>query len=362
MKNPSEQNGQMRTIKPIRYLDLFAGIGGFRAGLERVGGFECIGHCETDKFANRSYQAIHNIKESEVFYDDVKNINPKQLPNFDLLTAGFPCQAFSMAGKRQGFKDPRGTLFFDIARIAREKKPAYLLLENVPGLLSHDRGRTFAAILGTLCKLGYGVEWQIHNSKDYGVPQNRRRVYLVCYLDKRCRGKIFPFRKQDEQTHLYTAERTDTGRTDTKQTNIDPRTAPSGLNDGGRGLKIRSSCQAGYVTAIPGDSINLGYIGSTARRTRVGKQIASTLTTSPLVGVVTDDLRIRKLTPREYLRLQGFDEVQINRLLAVTSDHQAYRQAGNAVTVNVVAAIGKRLLAVHNSLNETERTGAAIGA
>jgi DNA (cytosine-5)-methyltransferase 1 len=351
MKNINEQNKQIQAAKPIRYFDLFSGIGGFRAGLERVGGFECIGHCETDKFANKSYQAIHNIKESEVFYEDVKTINPKQLPSFDLLTAGFPCQAFSMAGRRQGFKDPRGTLFFDIARIVREKKPAYLLLENVPGLLSHDRGRTFAVILDTLCRLGYGVEWQIYNSKDHGVPQNRRRVYIVCYLDKRCRGKIFPFRTPDEQTHLRIAARKEAIRAET---------AAGGIGDAT--LKIRSTGKTGYIIAVPGDSVNLAYIGSTARRARVGKQITNTLTTSPHMGVVTDDLRIRKLTPRECLRLQGFDETQIDRLLIVTSDHQAYKQAGNAVTVNVVADVGKRLLVVHNALEKTKRDRLAIGA
>jgi DNA (cytosine-5)-methyltransferase 1 len=200
----TKQTKQTQLTMPIRYFDLFAGIGGFRAGLERAGGFECVGHCEIDKFAHKSYQAIHNIKENEIYHENIKTINPQELPDLDLLTAGFPCQAFSMAGRRQGFKDPRGTLFFEIARIARAKQPSYLLLENVPGLLSHDRGRTFAAILDTLCKLGYGVEWQIHNSKDYGTAQNRRRVYIVGYLDQRCRGQVFPFRKSAVQTPLHT--------------------------------------------------------------------------------------------------------------------------------------------------------------
>lgn len=167
----------------IRFFDMFAGIGGFRAGLERAGGYTCIGHCEIDKHADKAYRSVHNIKESEVFYEDATKIDPDTMPEFDLLCAGFPCQSFSIAGKRKGFLDPRGTMFFEIARVARARRPSYLLLENVPGLLSHDGGRTFAAILDTLCGLGYSVEWQVLNSKDFGVPQSRRRVYIVGYLD-----------------------------------------------------------------------------------------------------------------------------------------------------------------------------------
>ena len=178
--------------KTIRYIDLFSGIGGFREGLTRAGGFTCIGHCEIDEKANRSYEALFDTK-GEWFCEDIKKADPNEIPDFDLLCGGFPCQPFSTAGNRGGFADPRGTLFFEIARLTEAKRPAYLLLENVPGLLSHDGGRTFAAILHTLDRLGYGLEWQVLNSKDFGVPQSRRRVYLVGYLDERCRGKIFPF-------------------------------------------------------------------------------------------------------------------------------------------------------------------------
>lgn len=141
----------------IRFFDMFAGIGGFRSGLEAVGGFECIGHCEIDKYANQAYNAIYEPK-GELFFEDARKINPKDLPDIDLVCAGFPCQSFSIAGLRKGFKDDaRGTLFFEIARIAAVKRPSFLLLENVPGLLSHDKGRTFATILNTLDELGYDV-------------------------------------------------------------------------------------------------------------------------------------------------------------------------------------------------------------
>ena len=178
--------------KTIRYIDLFSGIGGFREGLSCAGGFACVGHCEIDKYADRSYRALFDTK-GEWFCEDIRKADPSDLPDFDLLCGGFPCQSFSIAGHRGGFSDPRGTLFFEIARLTAAKRPAYLLLENVPGLLNHDGGRTFAAILHTLDGLGYFVEWQVLNSKDFGVPQSRKRVYLIGYLDERCRGKVFPF-------------------------------------------------------------------------------------------------------------------------------------------------------------------------
>ena len=171
---------------------MFAGVGGFRAGLTRVGGFQCVGHYEIDKYAEASYRAIHDIREEERYYPDARAIDPDDLPQFDLLCGGFPCQAFSNAGRRKGFADARGTLFFEIARLAEAKRPRYLLLENVPGLLSHDHGKTFAAILSALDDLGYHVEWTVLNSKHFGVPQSRKRVFLICYLDPRCAGKILP--------------------------------------------------------------------------------------------------------------------------------------------------------------------------
>ena len=140
---------------------MFAGLGGFRAGLDRAGGFQCIGHCEIDKYADASYRAIHHPGKEELYYPDARKIDPNDLPDFDLLCGGFPCQAFSQAGRRRGFEDARGTLFFEVARLAQAKRPSYLLLENVPGLLSHDKGRTFSVILTTLLQLGYSVEWMV---------------------------------------------------------------------------------------------------------------------------------------------------------------------------------------------------------
>ena len=153
------QTSPSGVVPLIKFVDMFSGIGGFREGLTRAGGFECVGHCEIDKYANRSYNALFDTK-GEWFIEDARKADPSAMPDFQLLCGGFPCQTFSIAGSRKGFGDPRGTLFFELARLAEARKPSYLLFENVPGLLSHDGGRTFATILNTLDRLGYGVEWQ----------------------------------------------------------------------------------------------------------------------------------------------------------------------------------------------------------
>lgn len=435
----------MTIHKDIRFFDIFSGIGGFRAGLERAGGFTCIGHCEIDKHAEKAYRAAHNIKENEVFYEDARKINPETMPEFDLLCGGFPCQAFSVAGRRKGFDDSRGTLFFEIARLARERRPPYLLLENVPGLLSHDQGRTFAAILDTLCDLGYSVEFQVLNSKDFGVPQSRCRVYIVGYFNPGCAGKILPFRGANPETLKCLIDRRQDSRvydpsgvgktllaksggiggktglyavgynrntgitgkirfaytltasgyrglnrrhtqnavleTDVEENaqKIIPRAVlnpeRAKVRQNGRRIKtenepmftltsqdrhgvlmIKEATKSGCKAAHPGDSVDLSFAEQNTRRGRVGKNIAHTLDTGSSQGVVTPNLRIRRLTPRECFRLQGFSELQIDKFLSVDSDTQAYKQAGNAVTVNVVHALGLRLKAAHKA------TMAATGA
>ena len=156
----------------MNFLDIFAGIGGFRLGMERAG-HKCVGFCEIDKFARSSYKAMHNT-ENEIEYHDIKEVTNEEFRKLrgkvDVICGGFPCQAFSIAGKQLGFEDTRGTLFYEIARATQEIKPRYLLLENVRNLLSHDKGQTFTRILKILDELGYDVEWQVLNSKNFGVP------------------------------------------------------------------------------------------------------------------------------------------------------------------------------------------------
>ncbi len=174
----------------MKFFDLFAGIGGFRVAMEKAG-HTCVGTCEWDKYARQTYEKnFGHIPE----YEDATKINTSELPDFDCLCAGFPCQAFSTAGKRLGFSESRGTVFFEIARIAKEKQPRLLFLENVKGLLSHEGGRTFGIILNTLDELGYDVEWQLLNGKNF-LPQNRERVIIIGHLRGFSSRKIFPLRE-----------------------------------------------------------------------------------------------------------------------------------------------------------------------
>ena len=193
----------------IKYFSLFSGIGGFEYGIQQSKYKDkliCVGYSEIDKYADSIYRKrfpnkVEKGTETHKPYGDVREINTADLPNFELLVGGFPCQAFSHAGKRRGFDDTRGTLFFEIARILKDKRPRYFLLENVKGLLSHNKGETFKTILEILSSLGYDVKWEIFNSKNYGVPQNRERIYIKGYLRGKCGGEILHFRDKDEKSN-----------------------------------------------------------------------------------------------------------------------------------------------------------------
>ena len=278
----------------IKYFDMFAGIGGFRSGLTKAGGFTCIGYCENDKYAKKAYEAIYDT-EGENFYEDARTIQPENLPDFDLLCGGFPCQAFSIAGKRGGFRDSRGTLFFEIARIARVKRPAFLCLENVPGLLSHDKGRTFQTILTALSELGYDVAWQVLNSKDFGVPQARKRVYLIGYLRERCPGEIFSFRDANAAAPVQLVGGCEGNRIYADSGTGITLTSGAGGFGGKTGLyqialPIKVATKEGFQEAHPGDSIDLAYPNLNTRRGRVGRQIAHTVLPSAAQGCFFIDL------------------------------------------------------------------------
>ena len=391
----------------IRFFDMFAGIGGFRSGLEAVGGFECVGHCEIDKYANQAYNAIYDT-EGEVFFADARTIDPGTLPDLDLICGGFPCQSFSIAGKRRGFADDaRGTLFFEIARLAAAKRPAFLLLENVPGLLSHDKGRTFAAILSTLDDLGYDVAWQVLNSKDHGVPQSRKRVYIVGYLRGKCSSEVLSFTDTNgaaleqvlpgpEGRRVYSPA----GVSITLTSSAGGFGGKTGLYDVTPPIKVMT--KSGYQLAHPGDSIDLAYATMNTRRGRVGDKIAHTVTPGNNQGYFFIDLnedpsltenarcllanqdtgigkfkggrsgvfvenpkapfavpvqdadgnihygKVRKLMPIECWRLQGFSDEQFRKASATgLSDAQLYKMAGNAVTVPVISALGKKIQEIY---------------
>lgn len=369
-------------MKNINFLDLFAGIGGFRLGMEQAG-HECIGYVEFDKFARTSYQAMHNTKGewtahdiTGVTDDDIRQLRDRG--QIDIICGGFPCQAFSIAGKRKGFDDTRGTLFFHIARFADIIRPQYLFLENVRGLMSHDNGNTFETILRTLDELGYDVEWDLLNSKDFGVPQNRERVFIIGHLRNGRGRKVFPIRTNDKQvdklqrqqvttntltaryegvgngsyvveSEQYAQEINVIGMLDIKANDQNKRVydtegiypSLTTMQGGGHEPKIllKENTKKGYVEAVIGDGIRLDHPNSVTGRGRVQKQLGSTLTTSANVGVITEELRIRKLTPKECFRLQGFPDELFYKAQSVNSNSQLYKQAGNSVTVNVIKEI-----------------------
>jgi len=286
----------------MRYLSLFSGIGGFELGLE---GHECVGHSEIDKYAIEIYEKHFSHKN----YGDATTIDARSLPDFDLLCGGFPCQTFSIAGKRSGFRDTRGTLFFDIVRIAREKRPRILLLENVKGLLSHNKGHTFYTIITTLDDLGYDLQWQVLNSKDFGVPQNRERVFVIGHTRGTSRPKVFPFGEGDK---IYSQKKSDIAFC------LDAHYA--------RGTSQRSR------TAIIYSHPHGGFKG--------GKKKLPNLRAHS--GAIHNEIllpQIRRLTPLECERLQGFPDGWTEGV----SDTQRYKMLGNAVTVNVIRAIAKKL-------------------
>lgn len=183
--------------EPLTFLDFFSGVGGFRKGFELCG-MVCKGHCEIDKFADRSYRAIHDIQEDEWYGEDITQTEPADLPRVNLWAGGFPCQDISVSGRQRGLAGKRSSLFFEIVRLLKgtptEDRPEWLVLENVKNLLSVDRGWDFATVLHSLAEIGYHIEYGLLNSRFHGVPQNRERIYLVAYRHFRAEGgrKVFP--------------------------------------------------------------------------------------------------------------------------------------------------------------------------
>lgn len=287
----------------MRAVELFAGVGGFRLGLER-NGHEVVWANEWDKYAAQTYDKNFG---GTIDQRDITKIPTRDIPEHDLLVGGFPCQAFSIAGKRAGFDDTRGTMFFEVARILRDKKPQHLLLENVKGLLSHDTGRTFQTILGILADLGYRVEWQILNSKDFGVPQNRERVFIVGHLGACCGRKVFPLTR----------------------------------HGGWDGAEARGKGETSFCLTTRGgdryDPTAQTYIANCLSTAQSAPSRTQRRSHENYIAI--EQLGIRRLTPVECERLQGFPD---NWTQGV-SDTQRYKQMGNAVTVNVIEAVVRRM-------------------
>ncbi len=326
----------------MKFIELFCGIGGFRLGLERANikskaegqgyqarntkgdcpdfgreyveatTFNCVWSNDNDKYACQIYR--RRFGEGKLYGGDIRAVDANGIPDHDLLCAGFPCQSFSIAGKRRGFEDTRGTLFFEICRVIQAKRPKYLFLENVKGLLSHDDGSTFETIIGTLDELGYDCQWQVLNSKNFGVPQNRERVFIIGHLRGQPRPKIFPI-----------------GETDGVYTETNERIAHA----------IDSNYHKGWL--------------DNQQRTMIigGLQEHQTIRNDGLSPCLPEAMgqggghtpillanKIRRLTPLECERLQGFPDGWTEGI----SDTQRYKCLGNAVTVNVITAIGRQML------------------
>lgn len=350
----------------MKCFDLFSGCGGFRLAFEKAG-FNFIGYSEIDKWAAMLYKNYFNT-QNEVYYNDATKIDTRELPDFDLLCAGFPCQAFSIAGKRQGFNDTRGTLFFEVARILKDKRPRYFVLENVKGLLNHEGGKTFVTIIKTLSDLGYNVEWALLNSKYFGVPQNRERVFIVGYLRKGSTGKIFPLecangshnKETLSQDVIYWKNSKDQWVEEQRQhvgtikTQSDLCRQPlikigSLRTAGEKGLRLIaeniSPCEHARARE---DGSHQPVILQFARGNNKGgvHQECTTITKNQWEynNVLKDNYKIRRLTPLECFRLQGFPDDIITKAKELNiSDAQLYKMAGNSITVNVVYEIAKRI-------------------
>ena len=343
----------------MKFLDLFSGIGGFRLGLERAG-HEPVGWVEIDKFARKSYQAMYDTT-GEWTATDINKVTDEEWREFngtvELIAGGFPCQSFSIAGKREGFLNKtKGTLFFEVARAVKQIKPRFVFLENVKGLLNHDKGNTFRTILNTFDELGYDVQWRVLNSKNFGVPQNRERVYIIGHLREDSGREVFSIFGENGEVNQANVKQLG-NISDSKSFGGNPQTgrvyADDGLSPtlntmqgGGREpkLMVKEATQKGYDIATVGDSINISQPNSKTRRGRVGHGIANTLVTGSEQATFTHEYRIRKLTPRECWRLQAFPDTLFDKAQqAGLSDSQLYKQAGNSVTVNVIEYIGKTI-------------------
>lgn len=299
-----------------RLIDLFAGIGGIRLGFEQgFNGVECVFTSEINKFAQQTYQANFH---DEYIHGDITLIDEKDIPEHDILLAGFPCQPFSQAGLKKGFLDTRGTLFFDIERILLEKQPKAFLLENVKQLKGHDRGQTLQTILKHLAMAGYKTDWKILRARDFGCPQNRERIYIVGFknhdIDFTFPENLNIPTKVGDILDEYVEEKYTIS--DKLWQGHQKRKEQNKKNGKGFGYGLFSH-ESEYTNTI------------SARYYKDGSEIL----------IAQENKNPRKLTPREAARLQGFPE----DFLIPVSDAQAYRQFGNSVSVPVIRAIAKQM-------------------
>jgi DNA (cytosine-5)-methyltransferase 1 len=392
------------TNDKIRVADLFGGVGGFRLGFQQASDkYEFVWYCDKDKWATQ----VYNKRFGENYEPtNIREVNPKEIPDFDILCSGFPCQPFSISGKRGGFEDTRGTLFFEVARIAKTKKPKVILLENVKGLLNHKKGKTFITILQTLRQLGYrDIQWTVLNSKYFGVPQNRERVFIIGYLGEGRRRKVLPIREDAKEIQGIYGEETEKKQSMIMNLQSRSKNRPAIRKRIEKGLKpnagsgtigkedeaysLDTSCTQGVARCLDAnmhkgvtpkgyfDKKRRNIVAVTEKRTDNAKKIRReyrkktgkdwcprgekklvprnddkanciTASTSKEHYVYYD--KLRRLTPVECEKLQGFPtnwtkvnckELGYDRDM---SDTKRYQQMGNTVTVNVIQFIANQLI------------------
>ena len=320
MTQPLKENftQKINLLKKYKAIDLFAGIGGIRLGFANAfkENIEFVFSSEIDKYAQQTYKANFDGDVA----GDITKIDEKDIPSHDILLAGFPCQAFSIAGKRLGFEDTRGTLFFEVARIIKYHKPKILFLENVKGFVNHDNGNTFRVVKETLEEMGYKVFTKVLNAKDFGVPQNRERIYIVAFLD-------------DIEFEFPEALCTEVSIKSKLQKDVLEKYYYNGKP---------------LFERIKDDVVNENSIYQWRRQyVRENKSgVCPTLTANMGTGghnvpIVRDKKGIRKLTPRECANFQGFPDTFI---LPNLVDSQLYKQCGNSVVVEVINKIAEKIL------------------
>lgn len=390
----------------MKFIDFFAGIGCFSLGLEKVG-FEKVGYCEIDTFAVKSFNAIHDMKEGDCWYEkDIRTVTPESVPNADIWTAGFPCQDVSVCGQQRGINGERSGLFFELVRLlkgkAPENRPEWLIIENVKNLLSVNHGWDFTEVLYSLASLGYDIEYGLLNSRFFGVPQNRERIYIVArrYTGTRSGRKVFPITATDGKSLIQLIG----GQQGNRVYDVRGCSTTMTANGGGQGAKtglyltnfsfmdlnknsvitnisrcVKARINAG-ITNRSGDNSGVLCVCVRAfitpdretkrqngRRMKESGEPMFCLTTQDKHGIAICScekciynmdmetfgccIRIRRLTPREAWRLQAIEDKYFDKASTVNSDAQLYKQAGNSVTVSVVYAIGMKI----KEITEAER-------
>lgn len=352
-------------MRTLRYFSMFSGIGGFEIGIEKAARahgvpVECVGYSEIEKNAIKVYERHW---PEHVNFGDATTIDPDSIPDFDLLVGGFPCQAFSIAGRQLGFADTRGTLFFDIARILASKRPQHFILENVKNLVSHDNGRTFRVIVQALDELGYLVEWQILNAKDFGVPQNRERIIIVGHLGGLRGRAVLPFAGEGNP-HTANGLSAETAVA---------RTLTGGGHSGGNHSGMTILAEDAPLTLELYRQWALGERDEAARKARelvfpftqksdngiqeitkgvpqsqrvyspagISMTLRAQTTGGPdSVKVLVGKERVRRLTEVECERLQGFEDGWTEGI----SSSGRYKACGNAVPTVLIEAVAFRLL------------------